>query len=83
MKGIWEGKRVQIKVCECPKSTCRYRWIPRVSGEPKECPNCKHRFVATWGLPLKCSVASVDSMDALKKLRSEIAEWNAKGRWKD
>jgi hypothetical protein len=74
---------MKIKICECPKSTCRYRWIPRVRDrDPKECPNCKHRFIATWGLPLKCEVVGVGSMAELKKLRADIAEWNERGRWK-
>lgn len=73
---------MKIKVCECPKSTCRYRWIPRVrSHEPKECPNCKHRFMADWGLKLKCELVTVKSKEELQKLRDDIAKWNEKGRW--
>jgi len=73
---------MKVKVCECPKTTCRYRWIPRVTGrDPKECPNCKHRFTANWGLELKCEMVSVKSKEELLKLRGDIVKWNEKLRW--
>jgi len=72
---------VKVKVFECPKATCRYRWIPRVNI-PKECPNCKHRFVADWGLKPKVLIAQVKSKQEFLKLKREIAQWNEKGRWR-
>ena len=60
----------------------RARWTPRVkTHDPKECPNCKHRFSADWGLKLKCDVVTVKSKEELLKLREDIAKWNEKLRW--
>lgn len=71
---------MKIKVFECPKQTCRFRWIPRVNV-PKECPNCKHRFTADWGLKPKMTVHEIKSKEELLKLKEEIRLWNEKGRW--
>ena len=73
---------MEVKVCECPKPLCRYRWIPRVvNAEPKECPACKHRFTASWGLKVKCWNQKISSMDDLKQIKREIREWNDKVRF--
>lgn len=71
---------MKIRVLECPRKTCKYRWVPRVDM-PKECPNCKHRFSADWGLEPKSKLVTVKSREELKKLRSDITEWNERGRW--
>jgi transcriptional regulator NrdR family protein len=71
---------MEIKVWECPKKTCKFRWVPRVN-KPKECPNCKHRFTADWGLKPKSTIVVVKSADDLRKLKEEIAKWNDKDRW--
>lgn len=71
---------MEVKVCECPVGTCKYRWKSRVR-HPKECPNCKHRFDATWGLKLKCWAVKIANVDDLNKLKKELDDWNAKGRF--
>jgi hypothetical protein len=71
---------VKVEVFECPKPTCRYRWLPRVP-KPKECPNCKHRFSADWGLKPKVKVVEVHSKEELRKLRADLDKWNEKDRW--
>jgi len=71
---------MEVIVCECPVATCRYRWKSRVS-HPKECPSCKHRFDSNWGLALITRRSKVSSVDDLKKLKKELDEWNAKGRF--
>jgi hypothetical protein len=82
IRRIIRGSKMKVKVCECPKNLCRFRWIPRVEYVPKECPNCKHRFSADWGLPIKCTEVTVQSREDLLKLRADIREWNDKLRWK-
>jgi len=73
---------MKVKIYECPRLNCLYRWIPRVKDhDPKECPNCKHRFFADWGDKLKCSEVEYHSKEELQKIRREIIEWNEKGRW--
>jgi len=71
---------VKILVVECPKKTCRFRWRPRVDS-PKECPNCKHRFTADWGLKPKTTVYEIKSREEFLKLLEEIKKWNEQGRW--
>lgn len=71
---------MEIRVYECPKEGCRYRWVPRVES-PKECPNCKHRFTADWGLKPKVSVVKVHSKEEKRALLDKIKKWNEKGRW--
>ena len=71
---------MKIEVVECPRRTCRYRWMPRVN-KPKECPNCKHRFAADWGEEPILVVHQVKSKDDLLRLRRELKQWNEKGRW--
>jgi len=48
---------------------------------PKECPNCKHRFTADWGLKPKMVVKQVKSKEELSQLKEEVKRWNEKGRW--
>jgi hypothetical protein len=67
-------------ICECPRPKCHYRWIPRVQN-PKECPDCKHRFSAIWGDKLKRTEVKFHSKEELLKIRRDIEEWNEKGRW--
>ena len=71
---------MKVKLFECPKPTCRYRWVPRVD-KPKECPNCKHRFSADWGLEPKVKVVEVCSKDEFRKLKADILKWNDEDRW--
>ena len=71
---------MEIVICECPVETCRYRWRNRVR-HPKECPNCKHRFEASWGLKLRCYKVTVKSREDLQKLKADLEAWNFKGRW--
>ena len=71
---------MEIVVCECPVETCRYRWRNRVKN-PKECPNCKHRFEAAWGLKLRCYKVIIKSREELQKLKADLEAWNSKGRW--
>ena len=71
---------MKVKLFECPKPNCRYRWIPRVD-KPKECPNCKHRFSADWGLKLKVKVVEIHSKEELRKLKADILKWNEQDRW--
>jgi hypothetical protein len=71
---------MEVKVCECPVKICKYRWISRVP-HPKECPNDKHRFDSAWGLKLKSWKVKITKTEDLKKLRKEIDDWNAKGRF--
>ena len=71
---------MEAVVCECPMPLCRYRWKSRVP-HPKECVECKHRIDSSWGLPLIVRKVKINSSDDLKKLKKEIDDWNAKGRY--
>ena len=47
---------------------------------PKECPNCKHRFMADWGLKPKLKICEIKSKDELRQLKDTITKWNEKDR---
>lgn len=72
---------MKVKLYECPRKLCRYRWLPRVNT-PKECPNCKHRFTAAWGLKPKLRTVTVKSKDELLALKEQTKRWNDEDRWK-
>jgi len=84
---------MEIRVCECQKPLCRYRWIPRVGNkygvsmdepapDPKECPSCKHQFNGcTWSVKAKCWTATVNNMNELKTLKEAIKKWNHEERF--
>lgn len=73
---------MEIRICECQKPLCRYRWIPRVKdSEPKECPSCKHQFSGcTWSTKAKCWSVTVDSMKEYISLKASIKKWNQEER---
>ena len=75
---------MEIRVCECQKPLCHYRWIPRTKTvtEPIECPSCKHQFNSrTWSIKAKCWIETVNNVDELKKLKQSIKKWNYEGRF--
>jgi hypothetical protein len=32
---------MQITITQCICKRCKYKWLPRITGEPKNCPKCK------------------------------------------
>jgi hypothetical protein len=84
---------MEIRVCECQKQQCHYRWIPRTGNkygvsetvpvaEPKECPCCKHQFSGySWSVKAKCWTETVNNVTELKTLKASIKKWNYEGRF--
>ncbi len=80
---------MDVRVCECQKPLCRYRWIPRTVKlkedsyrEPKECPSCKLQFSGcSWSIKAKCWVETVNNMEEYKKLKTSIKKWNKEERF--
>jgi len=58
MKG---GVRV-IKELKCLR--CKYKWFPRIMGEPKRCAGCKNKY---WNKPIVYNTISKASKLRMKK----------------